>query len=334
MLKDLAYVFPNTRLKETSVEELIEDFIGFNIEKMNAMDILDKLTYSLQSIENLDVLLKYADSEESITLCQLYNIDEYSEEGIVDSIRAALVSIKNFFINLVATIRAFYKRMFDQNAKTRFTLNKLKNEFVKTKSYNAEQKYDSVRVLLTPYKEMISLLTDLTVLYNDSIEASKCVNITNTSIFNSAIVKFGREIRNGEIVEIGRGRILTTSNTVLGDASETWGWATESESNTSTTKLLTITEKFNQLLINAEDLNAVATKLDNECSAAIRSIDRFIAQNNSPQAQILQQSLNEQAKRTAFVLKSNSIFQSYVAPISVQLIDVWTNLIAINKQYK
>ena len=334
MLKDLAYVFPNTRLRETSVEEITQDYFDMSIDKINAFDILEKIEYGFQSIENLATLLKYVDSEESITLCQLYNIDEYSEEGIIDSLRSALVSIKNFFINLIATIKAFYKRLFDQNARTRFTLNKLKNEFVKTKSYNAEAHYNNVRVLLTPFKEYISLLADLTVLYNDSIEASKAVSIVNTTIFNSGVEKFGRTVKNGEIVDTGRHRIITTMNTMLGDPSDTWGWAEDAQYGSPTNKLLTITEKFNLLLIAAEDLNAVSTILENECNAAIRTIDKYIAQNNNPQAQLLQQSLNERAKRSSFVLKSNAIFQSYVTPLSVQLIDVWTNLNAINKQYK
>lgn len=334
MLKDLAVAFPNTRLKETTTSEILDGYFDINKYYNDTKDLVGNITYMCNTLNNLSCIFDYVDSNESFVVCDLFNINTISEEGLIESIRGALTSIKNFFINLKATIVAFFRRLFDENAKARFTINKLRTEFIKTKSYNAEQRYSALKVLLPSYNDMVNICADLTSLYNDTVSVKDAITVESATIFIKSVGLFGYTIKNGEIVNDTKPRELVTLNRTLGDQSLDWGWGINDDVGDAIKKLEVVAEKHVLLLTSAENLNTISTALNNSCDAAIRTIDKYMAVGDKFRADNIQQSLNIQARKNAFVLKSNSIFQSYVSRISVLLIDVFTNLIAINKHYK
>lgn len=240
-----------------------------------------------------------------------------SQEGISTIFRNVLLSLRNFFMNLWANVVAFFKRMFDANSRTRTSLYNLQREFDKSRSKEGDQKIQSIDLYLPSYLDSVKIISYLEILYRDVLELSKVPMIKEAATFKTGISNFGYSVKDGVIYEERPYKILAVKCN-MGSSD----WTVE--------HLKQITNRIAMLCTNAAELNALKGSLENDVTASVRTIDKYLALGNTEGAEQLQYELNNKSLRSSYVFKCAVVFQSYVTQMSGMLIDTWNNILTVN----
>lgn len=302
-----------------SIEELASQICTLKDLEQVVTDNIRALQDEIMKTFNVHSLIDYAGLKDIVLRDALGSekLMNSSQEGLTSMFRNALLSLKNFFLNLWASIVAFFKRMFDTNSRTRTTLYNLQREFDKSRSQDADLKLQTVDLYLPTYKESVELISNLEILYHDAMELAKVPSIQDAATFKTGIARFGYSVKDGVIYEVNAYKIKA-------------GRMTMRDSDWSVDHLKQITNRVAMLCTQAADLNDLKNSLENDVTASIRTIDKFIALGNDAGAQQLQYELNNKSLRSSYVFKCAVVFQSYVTQMSGMLIDTWNNILTVN----
>lgn len=302
-----------------SIEELASQISTMNDLERVVVNNFHALQDEILKTFNIHSLIDYAGMKDIVLRDALGSekLMNSSQEGLSSMFRNALLSLKNFFMNLWASIVAFFKRMFDTNSRTRTTLYNLQREFDKNRSNDADLKLQTVDLYLPTYKESVEVISSLEILYHDVTELSKVPSIQDAATFKTGITQFGYTVKDGVIYEVNPYKIRA-------------GRMTMKSSDWSVEHLKQITNRVAMLCTQAAELNDLKNSLENDVTASIRTIDKYIALGDDAGAQQLQYELNNKSLRASYVFKCAVVFQSYVTQMSGMLIDTWNNILTVN----
>lgn len=302
-----------------SIEELASQISTMNDLERVVVNNFHALQDEILKTFNIHSLIDYAGMKDIVLRDALGSekLMNSSQEGLSSMFRNALLSLKNFFMNLWASIVAFFKRMFDTNSRTRTTLYNLQREFDKNRSNDADLKLQTVDLYLPTYKESVEVISSLEILYHDVMELSKVPSIQDAATFKTGITQFGYTVKDGVIYEVNPYKIKA-------------GRMTMKSSDWSVEHLKQITNRVAMLCTQAAELNDLKNSLENDVTASIRTIDKYIALGDDAGAQQLQYELNNKSLRASYVFKCAVVFQSYVTQMSGMLIDTWNNILTVN----
>lgn len=302
-----------------SIEELASQISTMNDLERVVVNNFHALQDEILKTFNIHSLIDYAGMKDIVLRDALGSekLMNSSQEGLSSMFRNALLSLKNFFMNLWASIVAFFKRMFDTNSRTRTTLYNLQREFDKNRSNDADLKLQTVDLYLPTYKESVEVISSLEILYHDVMELAKVPSIQDAATFKTGITQFGYTVKDGVIYEVNPYKIRA-------------GRMTMKSSDWSVEHLKQITNRVAMLCTQAAELNDLKNSLENDVTASIRTIDKYIALGDDAGAQQLQYELNNKSLRASYVFKCAVVFQSYVTQMSGMLIDTWNNILTVN----
>lgn len=302
-----------------SIEELASQISTMNDLERVVVNNFHALQDEILKTFNIHSLIDYAGMKDIVLRDALGSekLMNSSQEGLSSMFRNALLSLKNFFMNLWASIVAFFKRMFDTNSRTRTTLYNLQREFDKNRSNDADLKLQTVDLYLPTYKESVEVISSLEILYHDVMELAKVPSIQDAATFKTGITQFGYTVKDGVIYEVNPYKIKA-------------GRMTMKSSDWSVEHLKQITNRVAMLCTQAAELNDLKNSLENDVTASIRTIDKYIALGDDAGAQQLQYDLNNKSLRASYVFKCAVVFQSYVTQMSGMLIDTWNNILTVN----
>lgn len=302
-----------------SIEELASQISTLNDLERVVIDNFHALQDEIMKTFNIQSLIDYAGLKDIVLRDALGSerLMNSSQEGLISMFRNALLSLKNFFLNLWASAVAFFKRMFDTNSRTRTTLYNLQREFDKQRSNEGDVKLQTVDLYLPTYKESVEVITNLEILYRDAVELSKVPSIQDAATFKTGITLFGYNVKDGVIYDVNPYKIKASRMMIQNS-----DWSVE--------HLKQITNRVAMLCTQAADLNDLKNSLENDVTASIRTIDKFIALGKNEGAQQLQYELNNKSLRSSYVFKCAVVFQSYVTQMSGMLIDTWNNILTVN----
>lgn len=302
-----------------SIEELASQISTMDDLERVVVNNFHALQDEILKTFNIHSLIDYAGMKDIVLRDALGSekLMNSSQEGLSSMFRNALLSLKNFFMNLWASIVAFFKRMFDTNSRTRTTLYNLQREFDKNRSNDADLKLQTVDLYLPTYKESVEVISSLEILYHDVMELAKVPSIQDAATFKTGITQFGYTVKDGVIYEVNPYKIKA-------------GRMTMKSSDWSVEHLKQITNRVAMLCTQAAELNDLKNSLENDVTASIRTIDKYIALGDDAGAQQLQYELNNKSLRASYVFKCAVVFQSYVTQMSGMLIDTWNNILTVN----
>lgn len=302
-----------------SIEELASQISTMNDLERVVVNNFHAIQDEILKTFNIHSLIDYAGMKDIVLRDALGSekLMNSSQEGLSSMFRNALLSLKNFFMNLWASIVAFFKRMFDTNSRTRTTLYNLQREFDKNRSNDADLKLQTVDLYLPTYKESVEVISSLEILYHDVMELAKVPSIQDAATFKTGITQFGYTVKDGVIYEVNPYKIRA-------------GRMTMKSSDWSVEHLKQITNRVAMLCTQAAELNDLKNSLENDVTASIRTIDKYIALGDDAGAQQLQYELNNKSLRASYVFKCAVVFQSYVTQMSGMLIDTWNNILTVN----
>lgn len=302
-----------------SIEELASQISTMNDLERVVVNNFHAIQDEILKTFNIHSLIDYAGMKDIVLRDALGSekLMNSSQEGLSSMFRNALLSLKNFFMNLWASIVAFFKRMFDTNSRTRTTLYNLQREFDKNRSNDADLKLQTVDLYLPTYKESVEVISSLEILYHDVMELAKVPSIQDAATFKTGITQFGYTVKDGVIYEVNPYKIKA-------------GRMTMKSSDWSVEHLKQITNRVAMLCTQAAELNDLKNSLENDVTASIRTIDKYIALGDDAGAQQLQYELNNKSLRASYVFKCAVVFQSYVTQMSGMLIDTWNNILTVN----
>ena len=311
-----------TRPVETTMDlvDMAEQICLANEVRCNVEETFHMLGDQFRKTFNQMALKKYAGVPDVVlmdSLPQHRDIFVSSEglgEGIADTIRSMLISLKNFFLRLWANVVAFFKQLFDQNSKVRNTLLKRVNEFTKHRSTDYDARINQMQTYLPTVDDTVNLIQDLNILFNDAMAMSKMTTIKTAAQYKKGVLLFGYQINDGQIIEDSKLKRQIRSNRI------TFGsvWTID--------KFIEITQQFASLCTDTGKLNAVRTSLENDVKFATYNIDKYLALGDDSKAEQLQYELNDKSLRSSYVFKSAAILQSYVSQMTTMLLDTWENI--------
>lgn len=302
-----------------SIEELASQVCTLHDMEQVVYDNLHALQDEIMKTFNIHALINYAGMKDIVLRDVLGSerLMNSSQEGLSTMFRNALISLKNFFMNLWASIVAFFKRMFDTNSRTRTSLYNLQREFDKNRSTDKDLKLQSIDLYLPTYKDAVEIISNLEILYHDAIELAKIPSIRDAATFKTGITRFGYTVKDGVIYEVDPYKIKA-------------GRLTMQHSDWSVDTLKQVTNRIAMLCTQAADLNDLKNSLENDVTSSIRTIDKFISLGDDAGAQKLQYELNDKSLRSSYVFKCAIVLQSYVTQMSGMLIDTWNNILTVN----
>lgn len=321
----LSKVYPSRDTSWTS-EDAIMDISLMYTQIQEITDTLNELRNSIVRAHNVYELIPYAGVKD-VALRDALGSDalmNISEEGVIGGViiktfQNALLSIKNFFLNLWANVVAFFKRLFDSNTRARAALLKSMMTFDKQRSVAGDARVQTVPLFLPPHDETVNLIANLEILYSDALEMSKSLTIAEASTFKKGMSLLGYIVKDGVIYDDHPYKIPTSQISI---ASSDW----------SVDELKVVTNRVCKLCTNAANLNAVKNSLENDVKSATRTIDKYLALGNNEGADRIQQELNNKSVRASYVFKCAVVFQSYVTQLNGMLTDAWANVLAANGQ--
>lgn len=299
-----------------SEEELVTHIHSMHDLRRVVDDNFNNLNYEIQKTFNIHGLIPYAGVTD-VVLRDSIESDiamTHSQEELTAIFKNALLSIKNFFLNLWASIVAFFKQLFDGNSRTRTTLYKAITQFDKRRTKEREVKAVSTTLYLPTYDGAVDLCSNLDILYNDVVSLADASDIKTAAEFKKGIKLFGYDVKDGVIYQTIP-YVIPTGRTTL------------SSGNWSIDGLKNVTTKVAMICTNAAELNKLKNSLENDVKSSIRSIDKYIAIGDNKKAEELQYALNNKSMRSSYVFKCSVIFQSYVTQISTMLVDAWHNIL-------
>lgn len=315
----LRQAFPKPPICNVTIADLCEQVATLSDLQQVVEDNFRALDDAICSTFNQHALIPYAGLKDVVLMEALgdASLMDQSQEGLVSGFRNALLSLKNFFLNLWASVVAFFKQMFDKNSKVRTSIINLQREFDKTRSLEGDERITKIPLYLPSYKDAEDVIANLEILYADATELSKLTTIQQASIFKRGITKFGYIVKDGVIYDYKPYQIQASKITMV-----TSDWDIEN--------FKTISERVGMLCTNAGKLNALKDSLENDVTSATRAIDKYIVLGDESKAQQLQYELNNKSLRSSYVFKCAIVFQSYVTQMSGMIIDAWNNILAAN----
>ena len=299
-----------------SEEELVTHIHSMYDLRRVVDDNFNNLNYEIQKTFNIHGLIPYAGVTD-VALRDSIGSDiamTHSQEELTAMFKNALLSIKNFFLNLWASVVAFFKQLFDGNSRTRTTLYKAITQFDKSRTKEREVKAVSTTLYLPTYDGAVDLCSNLDILYNDVVALADAPDIKTAAEFKKGIKLFGYDVKDGVIYQTVP-YVIPTGRTTL------------SSGNWSIDGLKNVTAKVAMICTNAAELNKLKNSLENDVKSSIRNIDKYIAIGDNKKAEELQYALNNKSMRSSYVFKCSVIFQSYVTQISTMLVDAWHNIL-------
>ena len=302
-----------------SIEELASQICTLDDMERVVINNFHALQDEITKTFNIHSLIGYAGLKDIVLRDALGSatLMNSSQEGLSTFFRNALLSLKNFFLNLWTNIVAFFKRMFDTNSRTRTTLYNLQREFEKNRSNDTDLKLQSIDLYLPTYKDSVEIITNLEILYHDAMELAKIPSIKDASTFKTGITKFGYSVKDGVVYEVNPYKIKS-------------GRLTMQNSDWTIEHLKQITNRIAMLCTQAAELNNLKNSLESDVTSSIRTIDKFITLGDDAEAQKLQYELNDKSLRSSYVFKCAVVFQSYVTQMSGMLVDTWNNILTVN----
>ena len=299
-----------------SEEELVTHIHTIHDLKRVVQENFIRLDDEIRQTFNIYGLIPYADVTD-VALRDAIRSDiamTHSQEELTAIFKNALISIKNFFLNLWGSIVAFFKQMFDGNSRTRTTLYRSITRFDKARSNELDLKATNMTLYLPTYNAAVDLCANLDILYNDVVSLSDIPDIKTASEFKKGIKLFGYDVRDGVIYQTIPYSIPTERTTL-----KSGNWSLDG--------LKTVTSKVAMICTIDAELNKLKNSLENDVKSSIRNIDKYIALGDNKKAEELQYALNNKSMRSSYVFKCSVIFQSYVTQISTMLIDAWNNIL-------
>ena len=299
-----------------SPEELVTHTHSIHDLRRVAQENFDRLQEEIRNTFNIHGLLPYAGVTD-VVLRDVIQSDiamNHSQEELTAMFKNALLSLKNFFLNLWGSIVAFFKQLFDGNSRTRTTLYRAVAKFDKSRSKERDQKIMGMTLFLPNYNSAVDLCSNLDILYNDVVSLSDVPDIKTAAEFKKGIKLFGYDVKDGVIYQSIPYHIPTIRTTL-------------SDGNWTIDGLKTVTSKVAMICTNAAELNKLKNSLENDVKSSIRNIDKYIAIGDNKKAEELQYALNNKSMRSSYVFKCSVIFQSYVTQISTMLVDAWNNIL-------
>ena len=295
-------------------------------ETMNEIDeTFALLNAEIRKVSNLLSLRKYEgvpDAALMDTLPQHMDVFTSTESigsALADTVKAALINIKNFFLRLWAHITAFFKQLFDENSKVRNALLKHIKTLQDHSSVDLNAKILQMQFFLPTFQETAELIANLNILFSESMEMAKMSSIKEASKYRKGLGLFGYSVNEGVVVTDEKTKYKiggATIKFVEGSSETEW----------TVNNLVEVSRQFASLCTNTAKLNAVKNSLENDVKFANYQIDKYLALGDDAKASELQYSLNDRSLRSSYIYNCSVIMQSYVRQMSTMLLDVWENI--------
>lgn len=213
-------------------------------------------------------------------------------EGAIDTLRAILIGIKNFFLNIIDLIKEFFKRLNNNNT----NIAKVANQHL---SRISSYKYDPELILrITPERELaerINILNDVAFNLATSIDderdferlVDKCRKLTN----------LGYRFVNDRLQ--GSSNLQTEQRTL-----KEGGWDIKNLSDKLSTMI--------QISTMMNKLESVKLRIERGSVQATREIEVLIAGDDVAEAARRREALNSMAIRTNMLLSIIHILQNEI----------------------
>ncbi len=305
------------RFLEWSEEEMVNHISTMYDLRALIQDNFYQLEQEIRGAFNIHTLIPYAGMTD-VVLRDAIGTDlvmTSSQEDLNQMFKNALLTIKNFFLNLWANVVSFFKQLFDSNSKTRTTLFKQMQEFDRTRSAEKDAKAQAAVLYIPTYQDSVELVSNLEILYNDVISLADVPDLKSASTFKKGIKLFGYDVREGVIYPSIPYQVRPMKLSI-------------GNSDWSIENLKQVSQRVAMICTNAAELNKLKYSLEDDVKSSTRAIDKYITLGDNQKAEQLQYELNNKSLRSSYVFKCSVIFQSYVTQISTLLIDAWRNLSA------
>ena len=287
----------------TASSQAVETFRQIEQKLISLNNILALAPFAGQA----DVVVRDATGEE-----WFMTVSKEALIEIKNPLQGALISIKNFFLNLWGQIKAFFKRMFDSNLRNRTKLSKYIRAFTKNRDPKTDALVNNTTIYLPRKDDVITLIQNLNILFADTDALSNVPSIKEAAKYYAGLNKFGYTVNEGVVSEQNR----LVLNPIKSKFSDEW----------SISEFIEATNQVCTILVRMAALTNVQRSLENDVNKSIREIDKFLALGETDKAMPLQYALNDKSLKSAYVFKCTTVLQSYVTQITIMFCDIWENI--------
>jgi hypothetical protein len=249
-------------------------------------------------------------------VASLLGVEALGLNTLTNTLKNGFMVLRNFFLKLRDATVAFFKYLFDANARIRNALAKRMSDY--NRSGKQTTSNNAPTVALIGYSEINSTCNILDKLFIETQAVYKAHNKEAIEQNCTALKTFGYDIQDYRVITTGTVAEFPKMTKPLLSTDADWGWSIQA-----------LTEASNKILVlssKAEKLNYIKEKINNSVKSAIYDIDRLNMIGNVDAAIKVQNKLNETAVVSGYLFNCAAVFQKKIDYLASQLIEAWTAL--------
>jgi len=285
-------------------------------------DVRESLYDIFRYLKTMDMLIRvypYQETEPDV-VATLLGVESLGLNTLTNAIKNGFMILRNFFLKLRDATVAFFKYLFDANARIRGNLAKRMSDY--SRSGTALTAENSPTVALVAYSAFSSTYVMLEKLFVETQAVYKAHSKDAIAANCSALKTFGYDIQDYRVVNTDSIIEFPKLTKQFLSLDADWGWSIQA-----------LTEASNKVLIlssKAEKLNYIREKINNSVKSATYAIDRLNMIGNADAAIKVQTELNEVAIVSGYLFNCATVFQKKIDYLAAQFIETWTVLNTIN----
>lgn len=310
-------VLPSNTLPTTKPKLGTIESVDIDVHEVTC-NFRDTLCNISEYLKTMDMVLRLYPHQytEPDVVASLLGVEALGLNTLTNSLKNGFMVLRNFFLKLRDATVAFFKYLFDANARIRNALTKRMNDY--NRSGKRTTSNNAPTVALIGYSEINSTCNILDKLFIETQAVYKAHNKEAIEQNCTALKTFGYDIQDYRVITTGTVAEFPKMTKPLLSTDADWGWSIQA-----------LTEASNKILVlssKAEKLNYIKEKINNSVKSATYDIDRLNMIGNVDAAIKVQNKLNETAVVSGYLFNCAAVFQKKIDYLASQLIEAWTAL--------
>ena len=310
-------VLPSNTLPTTKPKLGTIESVDIDVHEVicNFRDTLCNISEYLKTMDMVLRVYPYQYTEPDV-VASLLGVEALGLNTLTHTLKNGFMVLRNFFLKLRDATVAFFKYLFDANARIRSALAKRMNDY--NRSGKRTTSNNAPTVALIGYSAINSTCNILDKLFIETQAVYKAHNKEAIEQNCIALKTFGYDIQDYRVITTGTVAEFPKMTKPLLSTDADWGWSIQA-----------LTEVSNKILVlssKAEKLNYIKEKINNSVKSAIYDIDRLNMIGNVDAAIKVQNKLNETAVVSGYLFNCAAVFQKKIDYLASQLIEAWTAL--------